>query len=99
MTLVASLVTILLIVWICKEEGSAGSLFAILGAGFLLGGALGNLWDRFTIGHVTDFLEFVFISFPIFNVADILIDLGICLILIHTLITKRSPQEDQHAAK
>lgn len=42
-----------------------------LGAWLLLGGALGNLYDRIAYGAVTDFIEIRLFSFPVFNVADI----------------------------
>lgn len=51
------------------------------GFGLLLGGAIGNGFDRFLYGEVTDFLEIRFIQFPVFNGADIAINLGLaCLI-------------------
>jgi signal peptidase II (EC:3.4.23.36). Aspartic peptidase. MEROPS family A08 len=53
-----------------------------IGYGFILGGALGNGIDRFAYGYVVDFLHFKLIRFPIFNVADVSINLGLgCLIL------------------
>ncbi len=52
------------------------------GLAFQLGGALGNLVDRFLLGHVTDFISVS--RFPIFNVADMAITLGIFLLLIGT---------------
>jgi signal peptidase II len=90
MTLIATAVTILLVVWVLKEEQGQGrpSLLMSLGAGFLIGGACGNLVDRFARGRVTDFLEFTFVSFPVFNVADICIDVGIGLIIIFAMIGK-----------
>lgn len=57
-----------------------------LGVGLVLGGSAGNLYDRFTQGCVTDFLEFAFVQFPIFNVADALIDVGVGLILIEAFL-------------
>lgn len=52
------------------------------GYGLLLAGALGNGLDRFWTGEVVDFLDFRLINFPIFNVADICINLGmVCLIV------------------
>jgi signal peptidase II len=87
MTLIATAVTVLLVVWVLKEEKGHGgpSLLISLGAGFLIGGACGNLVDRFARGRVTDFLEFTFVSFPVFNVADICIDVGIGLIIIFAI--------------
>lgn len=52
--------------------------------GVILGGILGNLMDRVFRGYVIDYLEtFIFgISFPIFNIADICITLGIILMVL-----------------
>ncbi|MEO0374642.1 MAG: signal peptidase II [Cyanobacteria bacterium P01_A01_bin.17] len=51
------------------------------GYGFLLGGAAGNGIDRWVTGHVVDFLDFRLIQFPVFNVADIAINLGLACLL------------------
>ena len=48
-----------------------------LGFGAMLGGALGNLWERLLMGGVTDFLDVCVIHYPIFNVADSFICLGV----------------------
>ncbi|SHI20083.1 signal peptidase II [Sporobacter termitidis DSM 10068] len=47
-----------------------------LGLGFILGGALSNLFDRAIFGYVADFFEFEFVRFAVFNVADIFITVG-----------------------
>lgn len=60
-------------------------LWLSLGAGFLLGGTLGNGLDRWRLGWVVDFLEFVPIHFPIFNVADVAINLAVLCFLIDLL--------------
>jgi signal peptidase II len=52
------------------------------GYGFILGGALGNGIDRFFAGEVVDFLDFRLIQFPIFNLADVFINVGIVLLLL-----------------
>lgn len=54
-----------------------------------LGGALGNLTDRLRLGYVIDFFEARVIHWPIFNIADSAISLGICLLMIHFLLTAR----------
>lgn len=52
------------------------------GYGFILSGALGNGIDRFILGQVVDFLDLRIIQFPIFNLADVFINVGIgCLLL------------------
>jgi signal peptidase II len=55
-----------------------------LGYGFILAGALGNGIDRFLFGYVVDFLDFRLINFPVFNLADVWIDVGIILLLYAT---------------
>jgi signal peptidase II len=53
-----------------------------MGYGLILSGALGNGIDRFAFGHVIDFLDVRLINFPIFNIADTLINVGlICLFI------------------
>jgi len=59
-----------------------------IGLGLVLGGAVGNIWDRFEYGQVADFMHF-FIgdwSFYIFNVADAAITLGVILLLWDALL-------------
>ncbi|OIP71061.1 MAG: signal peptidase II [Oscillatoriales cyanobacterium CG2_30_40_61] len=62
-----------------------------VGYGLILGGALGNGIDRFVSGHVVDFLDFRLINFPVFNLADISINIGIwCLIM--AMFTQLKPE-------
>ncbi len=50
--------------------------------GMLIGGIIGNLIDRLMHGYVIDYLDFTFINFPVFNLADILIVVSIFTIII-----------------
>lgn len=52
------------------------------GYGFILSGALGNGIDRFARNEVVDFLDFRLIRFPVFNLADVFINVGIVCLLI-----------------
>lgn len=56
----------------------------IIGFGFVLGGILGNLSDRILYGYVKDFLDFIIFNydFPVFNIADIFIVLGVLILII-----------------
>ncbi|MDX1933922.1 MAG: signal peptidase II [Capsulimonadales bacterium] len=56
-----------------------------------LGGAVGNLIDRLRFGFVTDLFYFKLINFPVFNVADAAITVGMALLFWHTL-TVREPE-------
>ena len=62
------------------------------GYGFILGGAMGNGIDRFLIGFVIDFLDFRLIRFPVFNLADVFINIGIICLLIAAF---RSPHPSE----
>ncbi|OFK24607.1 signal peptidase II [Olsenella sp. HMSC062G07] len=50
--------------------------------GFVSGGGLGNMIDRLALGAVTDFLSLSFVSFPVFNVADVFVTLGVGCALV-----------------
>ncbi len=64
------------------------------GLALILGGALGNLWDRVLRGEVTDFLELYLGQFrwPAFNVADSAITLGAVLVLLTMLRSRHAPE-------
>ncbi|MBC8078882.1 MAG: signal peptidase II [Gorillibacterium sp.] len=71
--------------------------------GCLLGGAIGNFYDRAVAGEVVDFLQFNFVfsifgahvdyTFPIFNIADTAISIGVALIILDTFISGRREKE------
>ncbi len=78
-----------LIVWLLRRGGDA---LYCLGLALILGGALGNLWDRLTIGKVVDFLLFHYDrwAYPAFNVADSAITVGAGLIIVDSFRARRS---------
>jgi signal peptidase II len=69
------------LVWMLRRGGSR---VLCTGLALILGGALGNLWDRLVIGRVTDFLLFHYAgwSWPAFNVADSAITVGAALLIL-----------------
>ena len=67
------------------------TLLEQLGYGFILSGAVGNGIDRFLFGYVVDFLDFRLINFPVFNFADVAINIGVLLLLIASFTTKNTP--------
>ena len=56
-----------------------------------LGGALGNLIDRLTVGHVTDFISVG--NFPVFNVADASITIGAVLLFLDVWLRERAEKK------
>jgi signal peptidase II len=71
---------VVLIVWLLRRGGDRVYL---AGLALILGGALGNLWDRLTIGVVVDFvlLHWRGFAWPAFNVADSAITVGAALLI------------------
>lgn len=90
-TLIGCTIFACILGWICWREKSSEPLLPLelTGCGCVLGGALGNIIDRVSHGHVTDFLEFTFVSFPVFNVADVMIDVGAGLIIMSALLAPK----------
>lgn len=68
-----------------------------LAIGLALGGNLGNLMDRMRMGYVVDFLEFEFIHFPVFNIADSAIVVGMILLALKILFTGQEIGEIEDA--
>ncbi|XFA71859.1 signal peptidase II [Thermosynechococcaceae cyanobacterium Okahandja] len=76
LSLIVSLVLMAWAVW-----GPRLNRWQQVGYGCVLGGALGNGIDRFLTGEVVDFLDLRWIQFPVFNLADVAINVGIACLL------------------
>lgn len=85
---VAALIIVALLLWMRRRDFNATTLALSL----IMGGALGNLWDRLTDGKVTDFLDFYIGAhhWPPFNVADSAIVVG-ALLLLGRALSKEKP--------
>lgn len=75
------------------KSGRPASRFTILGLALVLGGALGNIYDRAMFGMVTDFLEFYIgqYRFAAFNIADSGITVGAGLLILDMWRTRNEP--------
>jgi signal peptidase II len=71
-------ISIILIVIYIKMDAEDKTIHVALS--LILGGAIGNLIDRVTVGHVTDFIAMG--SFPIFNIADASVSIGVVIMLV-----------------
>ena len=86
----ALVMSLFLIIYLIKAPRKATLLS--LGLAMVLGGALGNLIDRLLHGHVIDFIHVHYADawhYPIFNIADIGISLGVLLIVIDMLFLEK----------
>ena len=61
---------------------SENKLINKYGLAFILAGSLGNGIDRILNGYVIDFIKIKFIDFPVFNIADIVINIGVLILII-----------------
>lgn len=79
---VAIVISVILIVWICRL--ARNERWLACGLALIVGGALGNLWDRVAHGHVIDFIQVYYGQwyFPAFNVADSAITIGAAMVII-----------------
>lgn len=86
-TILSLLVSAMLVLWLKSLQRSQW----VLGAGLalILGGALGNVWDRIVLGYVVDFISVHYRDwyFPTFNIADAAISVGAVLVVIDSLIS------------
>lgn len=82
-----ALVAVVVLVWMMREK-LLGDIAALA---LILGGAIGNIRDRFALGYVIDFADFHignFRPFLIFNVADAAITIGVVIILARSLLLR-----------
>lgn len=92
------IITVIVVFGIIYYLQRYGRQHAFLGIALalVLGGAIGNFIDRLFRGSVVDFLYFRIIDYPIFNIADSALVVGVILILIHMLLEER--KEKKHRA-
>jgi signal peptidase II len=88
-------VVALLIVSILLWKNSHALTSTGIGLSLILGGAIGNLWDRIVSRHVVDFLLFYVgrYQWPAFNVADSAIVVGACLLVCEIVFAKSPSQQ------
>lgn len=95
---VTGLVACGIAVWILREVNR----WDLASLGMILGGALGNIVDRYRFGYVVDFADFHigdFRPFLIFNVADAAISIGVVILLARALFIGEKPAKEQDEPK
>ncbi len=95
---VTGLIAAVVTVWMLREK----KLADIVALALILGGALGNIKDRFDLGYVVDFLDLHFGEwrpFLVFNLADAAITVGVLIILARSLlIREKAPNTSAETA-
>jgi signal peptidase II len=67
-------------------------VFLTVGCALIMGGALGNLIDRFRMGYVVDYIYFSF--WPAFNVADSSVTIGVALLMVSFFFIEKGTERD-----
>ena len=88
-------VGLLLAVYVFRGQISCLGLLGKTGLALIAGGALGNLYDRLTLGYVIDFLELPY--WPVFNLADSCIVVGVGLLLLGIWNLDRRDRQSVHS--
>ena len=96
---VAIIISAVLVVWLYRMPRSQRVL--ALALGLILGGALGNLWDRLALGYVVDFISVHYGGwyFPAFNIADSAISVGAAVMLIDSFFAPGQPSDSTEKAE
>lgn len=83
---VSAIVSVVLVVWIYRLPSQQKML--TLALALILGGAVGNLYDRVTFGYVVDFIDLHYSGyhFPAFNIADSAISVGAAVMLLDMFV-------------
>ena len=79
-----SAVLVLVVAWLIVRRHISGRL-GVFSAMLIMAGGVGNLIDRVLFGYVTDMFQTLFMDFPVFNVADCCITVGVVLLFIYVL--------------
>ena len=87
LSLISIIFSILLIYFILRKNSL--KVFDLLSYSFLLGGTIGNGMDRILNGFVIYFINLNIINFPVFNIADIFINIGFIFLLYSIFKNKR----------
>ena len=85
---VAVVISVALVIWLLNLAN--GQWLLALSLGLILGGALGNLWDRLAMGYVIDFISVHYGGwyFPAFNIADSAITVGAACMLLDSFLSR-----------
>ena len=79
LSMISILISIILLYLIVRKYTT--NILDLYSYSFILGGTIGNGIDRVKMGFVIDFINLNFINFPVFNIADVSINIGLILII------------------
>ena len=91
---IASLVLSVLLTIVIVKYRKKYPRFPMICVALILSGAIGNLIDRAFAGYVVDFIEFAFVNFAVFNVADVCVTVGTVMLIVYMLFFMNKRREN-----
>jgi len=90
---VVTIIAVVVILTLMIKNRSNGNRWFMIGLTLILAGAIGNFIDRVRLGYVIDMFQTDFMNFPIFNVADISLVIGVICVLIYIILDEKEQRK------
>lgn len=90
---VVTIIAVVVILTLMIKNRSNGNRWFMIGLTLILAGAIGNFIDRVRLGYVIDMFQTDFVNFPIFNVADITLVIGVICVLIYIILDEKEQRK------
>lgn len=88
--IIISILALSLIIGYVFQKSKELNNFEFFSLALVSGGAIGNLIDRIQYSYVIDFIQLEFVNFPIFNLADVFINIGVIILIVSLFIFRRN---------
>lgn len=95
--LISTVAIIALSVFLWKKRNDSKLLCTAMS--FIIGGGIGNMIDRLSLGYVVDFLDFRIINYPIFNIADSFVCVGVGMFAFYIILEEIREYKSSRALK
>lgn len=92
---IVTVIVVAVVLYILVKNSSDSKWFTV-GLSLVLAGAVGNFIDRVRLGFVVDMFQIEFMNFPIFNVADTVLVIGVACIFIYLILDEKAAKDGKH---
>ncbi|MBO0461733.1 signal peptidase II [Enterococcus sp. DIV1298c] len=90
---VVTIIAVVVVLTLMIKNRNNGSRWFMVGLTLILAGAIGNFIDRVRLGYVVDMFQTDFMNFPIFNVADVSLVIGVICVLIYIILDEKEQRK------
>lgn len=91
---IMTVVVVAVLLYLLVKNIKSSKWFTV-GLSLILAGALGNFIDRLRLGYVVDMFQTEFMNFPIFNVADMALVIGVACVFIYLILDERKEKKSK----